>query len=352
MYRILVVDDKEVFRRKIKRMEYFRTNPDKFRIEFEAQNGVEALEILEKEQVDVVLTDIRMPFIDGIELLKHINERGLCRCVLLLSEFAEFTYAKEGILNGAFDYILKPVDEDKIREAFERVYSFMNSVNKADTAELSDAELFADFILSGERMNIIACCNRVVTECRRRSDDAQFNLSMTVLLENIRKQLVSKCPYLEHYLAFPSLTSDLADIGLDSFILHFTEHMLALADSVADLLIPEGNLQVQEACSIILNEPDGPTDISEIADRLYTNRKYLSALMKRETGKSAVKYVMGVKVRRAEKLLLESSLRIGEIAELLGFENMEYFSKVFRKVTGISPREYRRDRSEQRKVPV
>ncbi len=333
-------------------MEYFRTNPDKFCIEHEAQNGVEALEILEKEHVDVVLTDIRMPFIDGIELLKRINERGLCRCVLLLSEFAEFTYAKEGILNGAFDYILKPVDEDMIREAFERVYSFMNSVNKASSIESSDAELFADFILSGDRMNIIACSNRVVAECRRRSDEAQFNLSMTVLLENIRKQLVSRLPYLEHYLAFPSLTSDLADIGLHSFVLHFTEHMLALTESAAVLAIPDGNPQVQEACRIILNEPDGETDISAIAGRLYTNRKYLSALMKRETGKSAVKYVTTVKMERARKLLLDSDLRIGEIAERLGFEDVDYFSKVFRKATGVSPRKFRRDNDERRKDTV
>ena len=69
--------------------------------------------------------------------------------------------------------------------------------------------------------------------------------------------------------------------------------------------------------------------------------------MKRETGKSAVRYVTVVKMERARKLLVDSDLRIGEIADKLGFEDIDYFSKVFRKTTGISPREYRRKNDER-----
>ena len=325
MYRILIVDDKEVFRRKLKRMDYFRLNADKFFIAYEAQNGMDALGILENNKVDVVLTDIRMPFVDGIELLKTINERGLCRCVLLLSEFAEFNYAKEGILNGAFDYILKPVDEIKIREAFDRVYAF----------------------LVHDRMNLISCANRVVTKYRKRLDDPQFILSMQVLVESIRRKLLLNRPYLEYYLVFPERIIDLADQKLDLFLSHFTEHMLMLSDSISRLSIPEGDSQVGEACRILLNNPDGSVDLEEIAGQVYTNQKYLSALMKRETGKSAVRYVTVVKMERARKLLVDSDLRIGEIAEKLGFEDIDYFSKVFRKTTGISPREYRRKNDER-----
>ena len=347
MYRILIVDDKEVFRRKLKRMDYFRLNADKFFIAYEAQNGMDALGILENNKVDVVLTDIRMPFVDGIELLKTINERGLCRCVLLLSEFAEFNYAKEGILNGAFDYILKPVDEIKIREAFDRVYAFLNSITSEIAAEESDAELLSEFILAHDRMNLISCANRVVTKYRKRLDDPQFILSMQVLVESIRRKLLLNRPYLEYYLVFPDRIIDLADQKLDLFLSHFTEHMLMLSDSISRLSIPEGDSQVGEACRILLNNPDGSVDLEEIAGQVYTNQKYLSALMKRETGKSAVRYVTAVKMERARKLLVDSDLRIGEIADKLGFEDIDYFSKVFRKTTGISPREYRRKNDER-----
>lgn len=346
MYSILIADDKEVFRRKLKRMNYFRENSEKFSIDFEARNGVEALEILKKNKVDVVLTDIRMPFIDGVELLKQINEKELCRCVLLLSEFADFNYAKEGILNGAFDYILKPVDENIISEAFDRVYKFINSVSRPQTAEISDVELLADSIISGERMDVIACANRIVTGHLLQSEDGH-SLSMRIFLNKLQNQLVAKLPYLELYLSLPSTIENFADIDPDSFVSGFTEQMLAVSDSVASLTVRTANPQVQEACLHILNNPDGKTDIGDIAKHLFTNRKYLSALMKRETGKSAIKYITHVKMERARNLLMDSDMNIGELAEQLGFENADYFSKVFRKYAGVSPREFRRQRSEK-----
>ena len=115
MLRVFLVDDERAVRENLR--DTVPWNQWGFEVAGEAGDGEMALALIRKTRPDVLITDIRMPFVDGIELLKTINERGLCRCVLLLSEFAEFNYAKEGILNGAFDYILKPVDEIKIREA-------------------------------------------------------------------------------------------------------------------------------------------------------------------------------------------------------------------------------------------
>jgi two-component system response regulator YesN len=150
MYNVLIIDDKEVFRRKIKRMNYFQMNQDKFRIQYEAQNGVEALEIIKNNKVDVIVTDIRMPLVDGIELLKIINTEKLCKCVILLSEYASFDYAKEGILNGAFDYVLKPIDDNKIKETFQRAYNHLTTVNGNIKIELKYINILVDSILNDE----------------------------------------------------------------------------------------------------------------------------------------------------------------------------------------------------------
>lgn len=348
MYTILIVDDKEVFRRKLKRMAYFRENSGKFCIAYEAQNGIEAMKVLENNRVDVVLTDIRMPFIDGIELLKRINEKNLCGCVLLLSEFADFNYAKAGILNGAFDYILKPVDEEKIREAFERVYSYMNSVSKTEKAEKPEVDLLAEFILSGNRMNVITCSNKVINGIRNSHPNRdEFGLQMVVITDYLRKKITERLPYLDLYISFPDREQS-SGWNAESSAEDFSSRMQELTDTVQLLSVPDGSAQVRQACRMILDDPHGQNSIGSIAERLFTTKKYLSALMKKETGRSAVKYITQIKIERAKKLIRDSGMRVGEISEMLGFADSDYFSKVFKKMTGLSPREYREAYDERR----
>lgn len=85
-----------------------------------AANGVEAWELIERESYDLLITDIRMPGYTGIELLDKIKEAGMETTALLLTGFAEFDYAREGLRLGAVDYLLKPVDREKLVESVHR----------------------------------------------------------------------------------------------------------------------------------------------------------------------------------------------------------------------------------------
>ena len=91
----------------------------------EAEDGKEALEILRKQQVDIVLTDVRMPVMDGIELARTINEQMPRTRVIVISGYDEFEYAREAMRFGVKDYLLKPVDID---ELLERVNSLKREI--------------------------------------------------------------------------------------------------------------------------------------------------------------------------------------------------------------------------------
>lgn len=113
MYTYLIVDD-EMIERKGIRMLLSRMNIRENILE--ASNGEEALEVFEKEKIDVLLTDINMPFMDGIELLSRIHEAYPGTETVIFSGYDEFSYAKKAISYGVFAYILKPVNP----EEFER----------------------------------------------------------------------------------------------------------------------------------------------------------------------------------------------------------------------------------------
>jgi two-component system response regulator YesN len=104
MYKVMLVEDSEVMLKEIRRLKCWRDAPD-FVVSYEARNGCEALQQLTGTPIDLVITDIRMPKVNGLELLQKIKERELAKAVVILSEYREFNYARRGMVLGAFDYL-------------------------------------------------------------------------------------------------------------------------------------------------------------------------------------------------------------------------------------------------------
>ncbi len=115
LYRIMIVDDERIVREAIAYHIAWETYG--VLVEKVAANAVEALEYLEKYTVDLMLVDIRMPVMDGIELLKRVRAAGRETACIILSGYADFSYAQEALRFGAKDYLLKPLEETVLVEA-------------------------------------------------------------------------------------------------------------------------------------------------------------------------------------------------------------------------------------------
>lgn len=87
----------------------------------EASDGAEGLELILREQPDVVVTDIKMPRMTGLEMLAELRTRGVQVPAVILTSFAEFSFAQEALRLGSVDYLLKPVDEAALAQAFARI---------------------------------------------------------------------------------------------------------------------------------------------------------------------------------------------------------------------------------------
>lgn len=112
MIRVLVVEDEPPILRAVKSL-IEQTN-SAFEVTATATDGIMATELLEKESFDVVFTDIRMPMMDGLELLDYIQNCHPCILSVVLSGFNEFEYARQALKSRAFDYLLKPVSPDTL----------------------------------------------------------------------------------------------------------------------------------------------------------------------------------------------------------------------------------------------
>jgi len=119
LYGIMLADDEEEVRKAIiRKMDWERLG---FRVVGDAENGEDALEKLEQLEPDVVMTDIRMPYMDGLTLTARIREKYPSIKVLIFSGYDDFEYAQQAIKLGVTEYILKPVNGQELSEILKRV---------------------------------------------------------------------------------------------------------------------------------------------------------------------------------------------------------------------------------------
>ena len=135
MIKIMVVEDDILSR--IGLVSMLKAESDKFEVVAQADNGKAALDRIEITQPDIILTDVEMPVMNGIELIKEIKNRGLNIRFIVLSAYSQFNYVREAMILGADDYLLKlELDQEKLVKLLLTVASKINKVEN-DGNELS-----------------------------------------------------------------------------------------------------------------------------------------------------------------------------------------------------------------------
>ena len=144
MYSILIVDDEKIERRGIK----FLLKQIGVKLEiYEASNGKEALEFLQKNNVDILFTDIKMPFMDGIQLINEVKKNNMKNKIVIFSGYEEFEYAKFAAKMGVLNYILKPVDPKEFEETILRIIKDINKENEEKNRKIKNIDFMKEHIL-------------------------------------------------------------------------------------------------------------------------------------------------------------------------------------------------------------
>lgn len=120
MYKVVLVDDEIFVRQGIKSL--IEWNKLGYEIVGEAGNGEDAFEVIKETKPDVVISDIRMPVVDGLSLIQNINEKlDLNVHFIIISGYNDFSYAQKAVRFGVFDYVLKPIDQEEMESTLEKL---------------------------------------------------------------------------------------------------------------------------------------------------------------------------------------------------------------------------------------
>jgi len=177
MYKLLLVDDEtEVRQGIISKIDWSQTG---FEIAGEAENGLEALEVMEKINPDVAIIDIKMPFMDGMQLAEIISKEYPATKVMILSGFDEFDYAQRAIRYNVMEYILKPFGSEELLEILGRLKLVLDEekLRNADLEKLRKEYMDSLPILKERFFNaiIIERMNREEIREKARRFDIKLN---------------------------------------------------------------------------------------------------------------------------------------------------------------------------------
>jgi two-component system, response regulator YesN len=134
VYNLLIVDDESEIRNGL--ANYILWNEFGFQVAGQAENGQEALDFILSQSIDVVLCDIKMPVMSGIELAKELKEKKPKIKVIFLSVYRDFEYAREALVYGVTNYILKPTKYSELAEVFRKVKQELDH-DRIDDDEIS-----------------------------------------------------------------------------------------------------------------------------------------------------------------------------------------------------------------------
>ena len=235
MWKVVAADDEGYIREALKKLiNWEKMNCDLVSV---LEDGQELIQCIENESPDIVITDIQMPGVNGLE-------------VIILTAYSDFDYAKFAIKYNACEYVLKISIMDELPEALEKATGKLTQLKK----EIEKEEI----AVSGQR----------------------------TLLQQI-----------------------------DQYVEQNFKNKISL---------------------------------DEIADELHVNRSYISRFYKNKTGINLFDTILNLRIEAAKEYLLNTDMKTYEISEAIGVDDAGYFSKMFKKITGVSPKEFRKQGKDEK----
>lgn len=264
MYRLLIADDEMIERAVLYKM--LSKNLEGQCEIYQAENGRQALELYEKEKIQIAVLDIEMPGINGIQAAERIRERDKDCVIIFLTAFDEFSYAKKAISVRAIDYVLKPYDENELMLVIEEA---MRMVNEQEKRKGPD--------------------NRTQNEPGPEEDSGNFEESQIHPEDD-------------------------------------NAHMSRVGAMIRSFI-----------------EENYMYDISmqELARRMNYSEPYFCKLFKQCFNQNFTSYLTEYRIAEAKKLLEQPTVNVKDVGKAVGYSDSNYFTKVFKRITGQSPTEYR-----------
>lgn len=340
---VLVIDDQPLEGEMISLILH-RNRPDAVYVG-QALNAAEGIRLTALHQPDLIFLDIKMPGMDGLTAISHLQQACPNVQIIMLSAFDDFEYLRGALRAGAKDYLLKPVRPSDILSALDSSKQNTPSIPPVSTSapalqtnQLSEAirqgdcdgaeeqarRFLRSYLFLDQSTIIYACvrCMEFASELTQSVEDGQSRDGLIFLYQEFVQQVST--------LKEPKLLEQ-----------HFVEFVRNTAGIYGHITGDLGQRQIADAKRYIAEHYHEALQLSEVAKKLYLSTAYFSRLFKEKTGMTFSDYLANCRIDRARQLLATTDLSIAEVSAAIGYQEANSFSRLFKTRTGQSPSDYR-----------
>lgn len=342
MYSIMIFDDLGRIAEDIRGLKLWKKRKD-FILKCTVKAEEEAIMVLKKNIIDVVIIILNDKDENKISIMKNIHLKSYSDCVILFSSFNDYSTVRQGFLDGAFDYIVGPITENKINDLLVRVNE--NLIERVMNLEFDREFRILMANMTNEADILEKICSDIYKSVfyRLKGDEDSIVIALAKIIEDVYKEIYVKFPWVEkftHKSVNPFYKKDNSK-KIENMELRFTNMFLLLRNIISKYKSPTNKL-ISTTYYHVLNNIDKKISLESISKLVYVNKSYLSYIFKQETNQYFIDFLTEVKMDRAKILLMDRKNRIYQISNQIGYSDSEYFSKVFKSKVGVSPSEYRR----------
>lgn len=359
-YKVFLADDEAAMR------EGVRNNIDwdnsKFVLAGEAPDGEMALPLMQEILPDILITDIKMPFMNGLELSEIVKRTMPWIKIIILSGHDEFEFAKQAITIGVEEYMLKPVTSAKLMETLEEIAKNIED-EKAKLIDMGEVDL--ETLISFTESNKPSIVEQLryaskedIPECLDEYFNDPSNKGMTSFLfmnyvfvdvlvasRNTIEEFGGDASELmkEYSNITELLSTDFTVERMKATLTEILEKTIvfrnAAAGSKHDSTISKAKKYIQENYA----QPD--ISLHTVAEKVNVSPNHFSTIFRQETGETFINYITTIRMEKAKYLLATTSMRTSDIGYEIGYNDTHYFSYAFKRNTGMTAKEFRRKNS-------
>ena len=372
----------------------------------EAGNGAQGFSLVEQLSPDIVVTDINMPIMDGIELSKKIRRHFPETKIIFISSYDDFEYAKQAINLSIDGYVMKPVIEaellqlvksvsdeiiqkaleKRIHSELKKNYNISKKLAKqalisrtlynlsVDDEELRSLGLEWIFKSTRGTLGIFLCefdpnSEDVIKDIVNWNDKGmkfcinffafyiapKSLISLFRTIPDAKERTESKLKALavafseKENISPPKTSIQFADETINTPQLLFSELIKSNIDKTTVKVRTAEKKKNKEKIAdeieaIILSQYASPLTLDSIAEQLFFTPNYVGTVFKTVKKCSVNQFLSQVRLNKALELLEESTLSISEISQRCGFNNLTYFHSTFKNKMGVTPTEFRKEK--------